>query len=162
MPPLPVLAQTENKCPRLYRSLLWDCSDSYLTPSATATESMAALPHPPLSSLNNLSSQQTLRLHSELFAIVTPINVDQFEQLLLSHPNRPLVNLVLIGLREGFWPCAHDEPENYPDTRNMPDRHLTSEQASFCEDQFLEEECLGRFSHPFGSPDDPLLPAMSR
>jgi hypothetical protein len=43
----------------------------------------------------------------------------------------------------------------------MPDQNLTPEQASFCEEQFLEEQRLGWFSHPFGSPGDPLLLGMS-
>jgi hypothetical protein len=147
-PQLPALAPTENKCPRFYRGLLWDHPVSFLTPSATATKTMAPLPRPPLSPLQNHSALDTLRLHPQLFAIVTPIKVD--EQLLFTHPNQPLVGSVLLGLRQGFWPCAHDEPNNYPDMCDMPDCTLTPEQVSFCEDQFLEEERLGRFSHPLG------------
>ncbi|KAI0295540.1 hypothetical protein BC826DRAFT_281717 [Russula brevipes] len=46
-------------------------------------------------------------LISDLFDVVTPINIDRFASLLAGHPNRPFVDTVICGLREGFWPLAH-------------------------------------------------------
>jgi len=56
----------------------------------------------PLSELNNPIPNATLTSHLHLFKIITPINVDWFQELLTSHPNQPLVGSVCHGLREGF------------------------------------------------------------
>lgn len=39
----------------------------------------------------------------------TPFNVDKLEAMLHNHPNQPLVESVLIGLQEGFWPFDEGE-----------------------------------------------------
>ncbi|KAI0037986.1 DNA/RNA polymerase, partial [Auriscalpium vulgare] len=129
-------------------------------PSATATETAEPIPGPPLSARTDPLALATLHDHPELFKIVTPINIDRFEALLTSHPNRPFVESVLCGLREGFWPFAEGDPNAYPVTRDFPERRLSPEDLEFAERQCLEEEHLERFSPPFGSPGSPLLPGM--
>jgi len=59
-----------------------------------------------MSKLNNVMANATIKTHPELFKIVTPINVDKFESLLVQHPNCLLVNSVCRSLREGAWPFA--------------------------------------------------------
>src|ERR1700683_2675263 len=88
------------------------CLDSKDTLSAAlATETADPLPPPPSRSELNKSAYTTIDNHLELFKIVTPINVDQFEAYLIDHPNRPYVDSVCRGLRHGFWPWAtHDDP----------------------------------------------------
>ncbi|KAI0039985.1 hypothetical protein FA95DRAFT_1684034, partial [Auriscalpium vulgare] len=155
-------AHNGSKGPRLYRGYLWETSDdfSYITPSATATETADPIPGPPLSARSDPVALSTLRDHPSLFQIVTPINVDRFEALLTSHPNRPFVESVLRGLREGFWPFAEGDPDAYPEVRDFPERHLSPEDLEFAEAQCLEEERLERFSPPFGSPGGRLFPGM--
>ena len=64
----------------------------------------------------------TLRNHPHLFKIVTPINVDCFEALLVDHPNQPFVLSVVKGLREGFWPFADFNRLGFPETWEEPFR----------------------------------------
>ncbi|KAE9406672.1 hypothetical protein BT96DRAFT_987228 [Gymnopus androsaceus JB14] len=47
-----------------------------------------------------------------LFRVQTPINIDRFETILETHPNKPFVKSVLVGLREGFWPWATTHPRH--------------------------------------------------
>ncbi|KAF8224517.1 hypothetical protein L208DRAFT_1410096 [Tricholoma matsutake] len=49
-----------------------------------------------------------------LFKIIMPINIDRFEELLITHPNCPFVNSVCRGLHEGFWPWADTHYDTYP------------------------------------------------
>jgi hypothetical protein len=104
-----------------------------------------------------MAAEQTIRDHPELFAIVTPIKADRLEELLVTHPNRPLVESVVVGFREGFWPFAGIEPEGYPSVWEEANHRLTPEQEDFLGKQIAEEESVGRYSAPFG-PD--LLPGM--
>ncbi|KIJ43053.1 hypothetical protein M422DRAFT_118624, partial [Sphaerobolus stellatus SS14] len=94
------------KRPRYTRGFLWSADEEPGTPSATSTISAAPLPSPPQSELSNQIALETIRKNPHLFKIVTPINVLRFEALLQSHPNRPYVESVCRGLREGFWPHA--------------------------------------------------------
>jgi len=67
------------------------CLDSKDTLSAAfATETADPLPPPPPRSMLNKSAYTTIDNYPELFKIVTPINVDQFEAYLIDHPNQPL------------------------------------------------------------------------
>ena len=98
----------------------------------------------------------TVHSNPELFKIVTPIKVDVFEELLVSHPNRPFVDSVLRGLREGFWPFANI-PDGYPiihDASNPTPEDPAH--AQFLRDQRDVELERGRYSEPF----DELLPGM--
>ncbi|KLO20450.1 hypothetical protein SCHPADRAFT_788857, partial [Schizopora paradoxa] len=102
----------------------------------------------------------TLKRHARLFKIVTPINVDRFEELLASHPNRPYVDSVVIALRKGFWPWAINLPW-YPATHDEARRRTgtprSSERRAFLRKQLNEEIKAKRYSQPFG---ERLLPGL--
>ncbi|KDR79789.1 hypothetical protein GALMADRAFT_15607, partial [Galerina marginata CBS 339.88] len=116
------------------------------------------LPRPPQHEIDNPAVQETLRTHPHLFKIETPINVDVFESLLLSHPNQPFVTSVCKGLREGFWPWADSRAGSYP-TMHSEDRASPSDpaKAAFLREQRNIEIQKRRWSTSFG-PD--LLPGM--
>src|SRR5260370_28885718 len=52
---------------------------------------------------------ETIKQFPDLFQIVTPIKVDVLTHLLQLHPNCPLVDSILGGFCEGFWPGAKSE-----------------------------------------------------
>ena len=117
------------------------------------------MPRPPPDELNNKVVADTIASNPSLFTIVTPINVDRFEELLVTHPNRPFVESVCWGLRHGFWPPGGDTHSGiYPETHDasLP-TPLAKERADFMETQCQIEVDSGRFSHSFGSS---LLPGM--
>ncbi|CDO77126.1 hypothetical protein BN946_scf184657.g1 [Trametes cinnabarina] len=138
---LPIVA---NKRPRRFRGFLWDHNDTHpVTPLATLSESMAALPSPPLSELQNVAALETLQAYPHLFRIVSPLDVNVFEQLLVSHPNRPLVD----STSSGDFPVSWEEP-----TGPLDDGALR-----FAHDYAVEEEAAGCYSAPFSGD---LLPGM--
>jgi hypothetical protein len=145
--------------PKFLRHNLWTADN---LPSARTvadwTETAAPLPSPPQSELDDPTVRKTIAENPHLFKIVTPINVDRFEQLLQDHPNPAFVSSVCRGLREGFWPWADTHKEGYPVTHDasLPPPKDPRE-AAFLEDQRQEEIRKGRFSPSFG-PD--LLPGM--
>ncbi|KIY53833.1 hypothetical protein FISHEDRAFT_32373, partial [Fistulina hepatica ATCC 64428] len=101
----------------------------------------------------NITALDTIADNPHLFSIVTPIDVDRFEDLLTSHPNRPLVQSVCQSLREGFWPWASTAGRDYPDTYdNTEGRKPITDPAylAFIREQCAIEEAAGRFSVPFG------------
>ena len=79
------------------------------TPSVTYTESTQPVPSMPLNDFKYSDISDTILKNPILFAIVTPIIIDHFEQLLKSHPNCPLVHSICQGLHIGFWPFADTE-----------------------------------------------------
>ncbi|KZT25383.1 hypothetical protein NEOLEDRAFT_1065254, partial [Neolentinus lepideus HHB14362 ss-1] len=148
------------KKPRYTRDFLWEEHEVSHTPSATASETAPPVPDVPEHERYNKSALRTIAKYPHLFKVITPININRFEQLLRAHPNQPLVASVCKGLREGFWPYADTSSETRPDTwdgaagRQLKDPvHL-----EFVKKQRDEEVRLGRFSEAFG-PD--LLPGMS-
>ena len=148
--------------PKFFHNFLWRKEEITVTPSASATETAPPLPGPPPSEFLNQSAIKTIQNNPSLFSIVTPINVSRFESLLFSHPNRPLVESVIRGLREGFWPYADTSIEGFPDSwdESSLQYNISPEAASFLDSQCREEERLGRFSAPFASANDPLLLGM--
>ncbi|KAG8990289.1 hypothetical protein FRB93_003265 [Tulasnella sp. JGI-2019a] len=128
-----------------------------LTPSAAGTETTLPIPPPSPNEVRNPVANATIQAHPHLFAIVTPIKADRFERLLSTHPNRPLVESMIKGLREGFWPYAITEGRNVPDTVIYPNHRLTGEEMAFVREQRDQEIALGRYSSSFG-PN--LLPGM--
>ncbi|KAL1695676.1 hypothetical protein GGG16DRAFT_40467, partial [Schizophyllum commune] len=101
---------------------------------------------------------RTIRENPHLFDIVTPIQVDRFEELLVGHPNRALVDSVVRSLREGAWPWADTSDPTLPTTwDNMTQPLSKPEDIAFACEQRDSEVALRRFSVPFG-PD--LLPGM--
>jgi hypothetical protein len=144
--------------PRYLRYNLWN-PDSHFTPTiADWSENAIPLPRPPSSELNDPIACETISQNPELFKIVTPINVDRFQELLSDHPNPLFVQSVCAGLREGFWPWADTHKEGYPSTYDAarPTPH-DQKKAQFIRDQRDVELQKGRFSTSFGTD---LLPGM--
>ncbi|KIY43044.1 hypothetical protein FISHEDRAFT_78901 [Fistulina hepatica ATCC 64428] len=151
--------------PKYARDLVWfDANEDENVPTKQSlvrtSLSMKPVPSPPARELSNLTALETIMNYPHLFAIVTPVNVNNFEQLLRMHPNRPLVDSVSRSLREGFWPWASTVHRDYPDTYDnaVGYRTLTNPaHVAFAHDQCATEVAAGRFSQPFG-PE--LLPGM--
>lgn len=144
--------------PKYRRFNVWDDIGHRLPNTADWTLTARPLPRPPEGELSNVLNATTIRNNPSLFCVSTPINVDRFEELLVSHPNRAFVDSVLVGLREGFWPCADTTKDGYP---VINDAHIETTkspaEASFLKDHIEKEVECGRFSSAFG-PD--LLPGM--
>lgn len=144
--------------PKYWRYNAWDINSDQLPNTADWTVNAKPLPRPPSAELANETNSSTIAQNPHLFNVSTPINIDRFEELLVTHPNQPFVRSVVAGLREGFWPCADTMRPGYPTTH---DAHLSTTknpaEAKFLEEQFEIEVQKERFSQPFG-PD--LLPGM--
>ncbi|KZT19402.1 hypothetical protein NEOLEDRAFT_1077945 [Neolentinus lepideus HHB14362 ss-1] len=116
------------------------------------------LPDVPEKELRNTAVTRTLTEYPHLFKIVTPINVDRFEELTQTHPNQPFVKSVCKGLREGFWSYADAFPDSYPDMfDNCAGGPKDERQARFMQDQRDDEIRQDRYSQTFGTN---LLPGM--
>src|SRR5271168_2561409 len=133
-------------------------SPSY-SPTEWGTLMDDPLPRPPPEEFANLDAITTIHDNPHSFRLVTPINVDRFEELLGSHPNVLFVESVcIISLREGFWPWANTQKEKYPITWDFSDRPPKTElEAGFLRDQRDVEIAAGRYSEGFGKD---LLPGM--
>ena len=146
--------------PKYMQRSVWTDADSVncFSPTAYSTLSNEPLPRPPAEEFANHDAQTTIRENPHLFPIVTPINVQRLEDLLESHPNRPLVDSVCVSFREGFWPWANTQREDYPNTWDFSDRPpKTEREADFLRSQRDLEIQAGRYSASFGSD---LLPGM--
>ncbi|OJT12050.1 hypothetical protein TRAPUB_11402 [Trametes pubescens] len=144
--------------PRFLRSFIWDDRAASLKTFTSLSLTHPPVPDVPESVREDPVVNATLANHPELFKIVTPINVDRFEELLEDHPNQDFVKSVVHSLRNGFWPYADAKPADYPDTwderRPAP---RDEESAHFLRTQRDEEVALGRYSESFGKD---LLPGM--
>ncbi|KAF6757033.1 hypothetical protein DFP72DRAFT_809911, partial [Ephemerocybe angulata] len=122
------------------------------------TEIALPLPSPPLAALNDPFVARTIHEHPDLFEIVTPVNVDEFERALVSHPNPVFCESVVRSLRDGFWPFANI-PDGYPLTYAAPQPEIEDEdQIRFLRDQRDIELSRNRYSHGFKT----LLDGMVR
>jgi hypothetical protein len=134
-----------------------DDSPSF-SPTALSTLLDEPLPRPPPEEFSNLDAIETIQNNPNLFKIITPINVAGFEKLLESHPNRPFVESVCTSFREGFWPWANTQKEDYPVTWDFSERPpKTEREADFLRDQRDIEIEAERYSESFGTD---LLPGM--
>ena len=144
--------------PKFLRYNIWVPDADFTPTTADWSETALPLPRPPLNELDDPIVSKTIRDHPELFKIVTPINVDVFEDYLSHHPNPDFVQSVCTGLCEGFWPWADTHQRGYPDThdanREPPDDLL---KLQFLRDQLATERSKDRFSESFGRD---LLPGM--
>ncbi|KZT42580.1 DNA/RNA polymerase, partial [Sistotremastrum suecicum HHB10207 ss-3] len=142
--------------PKWARGFLWRANEKPTNPSAESTVFAEPFPCVPIRELNNTTHMHTISSNPHLFKIVTPINVDHFEELLAEHPNRPLVDSACKGLREGFWPFAETD-EYHSDLPIENENHpLTAEKLAFLREQRDTEINADRFSLPFST----LLPGM--
>ena len=125
---------------------------------ALISESLPPLPSVPKDELKNDVVTKTISDNEHLFHIITPININCLESLLVNHPNCLFVTSVLQGLCEGFWLWANTQHEVYPMTKDYfkPCEHEEHIKL-FLHQQHNEEISLNRFFESFG-PD--LLPGM--
>jgi hypothetical protein len=131
---------------------------STVSPTACCTMTDDPLPWPPVEEYDNHDAISTIESHPHLFRIVTPINIDQIESLLLSHPNQNFVQSVCTSLWEGFWPWAKTQKDEYPITWDFSDHPPKSErEAEFLRSQRDVELAQDRYSEGFGTD---LLPGM--
>lgn len=146
--------EIQGLAPRYLRGYAWTGEERSHNPSVEYSLQAAPLPDPPASVYANRDVADLINIYPQRFKIVTPINVDLFEHLLEPHPNRPLVESVIKGLREGFWPYAKDTtgPEGVP-LPNHPSVARDADVLRAARDHELE---MGRFSEAF----DKLLPGM--
>jgi hypothetical protein len=91
-----------NNIPRFERGFLWDGGllSRYIAPAASASEHADPLPSPPASILGHPDNVRCLV--SDLFDVVTPINIDRFASLLAGHPNVGLLIPSLVGCEKAL------------------------------------------------------------
>ncbi|KIK75158.1 hypothetical protein PAXRUDRAFT_19224, partial [Paxillus rubicundulus Ve08.2h10] len=143
---------------RFRRKLVWGTNLSARSRTVQWTEFAEPLPSPPAKEFLNIQASNTIRSYPHLFVVSTPIDVDQFQSLLSSHPNQPFILSVCRGLREGFWSFADTHYGEWPTTWDNSHRPTkSSTEASFLASQIDEELAAGRYSSSFGSD---LLPGM--
>ncbi|KIY49597.1 hypothetical protein FISHEDRAFT_72909 [Fistulina hepatica ATCC 64428] len=151
--------QKEN--PRYVRDLVWSDSPHGSKISLAETSlTMPAVPEPPDEECMNLDALWTIAENPHLFKVDTPVDIDQFRELLKTHPNRELVDSVCRSLREGFWPWASSQDRDYPATYdNTQGRETLTDPkySAFAKQQIAAEVEKGRFSPTFGPS---LLPGM--
>jgi hypothetical protein len=148
------------KRPKFLRSFVWTglIDDGFFSPTARFTLTDPPLPRPSPDEFQNATAMETIRSYPDLFAATSPIKVDVFERLLLSHPNRAFVESVCTSLREGFWPWANTQKDSYPETWDHSYRPpKTEKEAQFLKHQRDVEVACGRYSESFGKD---LLPGM--
>jgi hypothetical protein len=101
------------KCPQYLQGMAWFIDESSF--SLTAKSSLYATPLPsPGSHDFSDTALDSLNACPDLFAIVTPIRIDVFCELLQEHSNQLFVKSILEGLHEGFWQCADTTIDGYP------------------------------------------------
>ena len=148
------------KRPKYLQRSVWANLDDLLpfSPTAASTVTDDPLPRPSREEFENTDAILTISKNPDLFRIITPINVDKFEQLLIAHPNQPFVESVCTSLREGFWPWACTQKEEYPITWDFSNRPPKNEhEAIFLRGQRDIEVAAERYSEDFGTD---LLPGM--
>ena len=130
------------------------------TASATYTESSPPIPPVPASNYRHHDITKTLRTLPQLFKVITPINPNCLEELLVNHPNKDLVSSFCNGLRHGFWPFADTKTPDCPSgvvshAHRLPS--LNDKSISFLKSQQDVEMGVECYSKSFGAN---LLPGM--
>ena len=126
------------KCPKYFERSVWTDADSspVFSPMACCTLVDKLLPRPSPEELSKSEATTTIRDNPQLFKIVTPINVLKFEELLVSHPNKPFIESICTSLHEGFWPWANTQKDKYPITWDFSEHPPKTE----CEADFLRDQ----------------------
>ncbi|CAL1707907.1 unnamed protein product [Somion occarium] len=142
--------------PRYRRGYGWANSDkSFISPAAFSSETAPPLPMPPERLINNPEIHTALDFYANDIKVETPFNLPVLERYLENHPNRPLVDSVLWGLRYGFWPL--DEGDWNFDEDGIMDNYPADETDMDVIKQFRDKEITaGRWSNPIPT----LLPGM--
>ena len=150
---VPISSLQWERRPRFVRDYVWPDVELRDSTTALASQVFAPVPEPPQNELMSVEKWDTITSHPHLFRITTPIDVKHFCELLISHPNCPLVESMCKGLDFGFWPWAVTADFCAPSIQKVKDpSHLR-----FMAEQRDEEIRLGRFSSAF----KPLLPGMT-
>ncbi|KAF9457517.1 hypothetical protein BDZ94DRAFT_1132023, partial [Collybia nuda] len=105
--------------PSYARDLIWTDEDNASVKPPTlahASEIMPPLSPVPTNELLNHKALNTIHNHPHLFTVSSSIDIPAFRNLLISHPNQPLVDSVCNGLQYGFWPWAETSGLNLPTT----------------------------------------------
>jgi hypothetical protein len=138
---------------------VWAQNESQGFTTASVTETIPPVPEPPWNELMNVQKRETIERKPHLFRITTPVHINRLRNLLVTHPNRPLVESIIKGLKSGFWPWAEthgsDEPSIVDNARLQ--KITDPVHLDFIEKQRDEEISLNRFSAAF----DTLLPGMT-
>lgn len=100
-PLVPLQTNPMFKRPRYLRGMAWCLDESSFSPTAKSTLYATPLPPPGSRDFSDVALN-SLTVRPDLFAIVTPVNINKFRELLQEHPNRPFIESVLDGLCEGF------------------------------------------------------------
>jgi hypothetical protein len=138
------------KRPRYLCGMAWFIDELSFSPTAKSSLYVNPLPSPGIRDFSE-TALTSLKSRPDLFAIITPINITVFRELLQNHPNCAFVESILKGLSEGFWPCADTALDGYPLTWDNSYRPLKNEEhLAFVQEQVDVEVQLGRFSHSFG------------
>ncbi|KAF8580193.1 hypothetical protein K439DRAFT_1357698 [Ramaria rubella] len=137
------------KCPKWTHGFLWSENATHRSPSAMHTETEIPLPFVPETELNNFAAQHTITENPDLFKIVSPINIQRFEELLLIDRSS-ILSVAVLGKVFGCHPDA-------PETLDCLDQQLIEKGIAFARAQHDAEITEDHFSHAFG-PD--LLPGM--
>ena len=139
-------------------SLIQNITEVSSSPVVCDTFFANPVPQQSFIELNYVAACSTLLSHSYLFKVITPINVNEFQALLMSHPNQTFVHSVCHVLQNGFWPWAETINEAYPTTSDHPNRPSQSDHhLNFITNQFHEEEACSCLSPSF---EGELLPGM--
>lgn len=151
--------------PKYLRGFVWNHSHDYdraPNPSADATEYATPLPSVPVSEFSHSSITRLVTEYSSFFKIVTPVRVEVLQEILKSHPNRPLVDSVCSGFKIGFWPYAdtssHDSSSPIDNTSpDLSESRRDQNELEFLRSQLNIELRAGRYSPSIGNV---LLPGM--
>ena len=136
--------------PKYLHHNLWRDTPSLSPTTAEWSETAWPLPHLPLKEISNPIALETITDNLFLFQVKTPINVETFQLLLENHANLDFVNLVCMGLREGFWPWANTLHNDFSITHDKSWPTPTNEEhANFLHDQCLKEHQKDCFSPSF-------------
>lgn len=90
---------------RYHRGYSWANSDkSFISPSAFFSEIALPLPMPPNHLFDKPKICATLHYYENDIKVETPFNINILKKYLQTYSNHLLVDLVLWGLYNGFWP----------------------------------------------------------
>ena len=144
--------------PQYTHGFLWNAHDlsDHGGFSSTACWGLTISPVPgiPLREFENHEALRTIKASSGLFQVNCSLNIDQFQDLLVGHPNQALIDSVYQSLCEGYWLYADtkfgDARASYSTTLDMSSKGSTSdEHLDLIQAQVKVEVVAGRYSMPF-------------
>lgn len=143
--------------PRIRRTLFHHASSPPTSPAIDSTLTAPPLLPTPQWALDDPISAGTLRSHPHLFSVDTPLHIGRLRALLVDHPNRPLIDSVLAGLENGFWPGYVGDADSLNSlSPGPPPPELEIDDWTFIASTLEKDFELGFLSEPFST----LLPGM--